>query len=364
MRPITPRKPSKDQRERGILFGLIELYLKEGRPVGSNTLRDNGFKALSSATIRNYFMKLEEEGLLRQQHSSGGRIPTPAAFKLYAETYLKSPLWDDKEKRFLRSALKKETRELAGYLQAVAEVLSEASRCAVFLSAPRFDHDFVMDIKLVSVDAHRCLSVLITDFGQVHTELLYTDKKISSFTLKRLESFFRWKLTGLDKPTLPPEEEALATRFYSEAMMRHLVGSSHFTTEDIYKTGFSKLLAYPDFNDATALAEGLGLFENEHALRLLLQQCAKAGELKCWIGDQLQACSALAIPYRINQSIVGVIALLGPNRIPYRKLFGLLDTAAEAITESLTKSLYKFKITLRQPDAAGVECLLLENKHA
>lgn len=242
-------------------------------------------------------------------------------------------------------------------------MISEASRCAVFLSAPRFDQDFVLDIKLVGVDSHRCLCVLITDFGQVHTELLYADKKMSSFTLKRLENFFRWKLTGLDQPDLSPEEEALATRFYSEVMMRHLVGSTHFTLEDIYKTGFSKLLTYTDFNDATALADGLGLFENQEALRTLLRECAKAGNLSCWIGGPLHACSALAIPYRINQSIAGSIAVLGPNRIPYRKLFGILETAAEALSDSLTKSLYKFKITFRQPEASSIERLLLENKN-
>jgi heat-inducible transcriptional repressor len=362
MKSLVPRKPPKDKREKWVLLGLVELYLETGKPIGSNTLKENGFDALSSATIRNYFSKLEEEGYLKQQHSSGGRVPTPAAYKLYAETYLKSPVVDEKEMRLLQTALKKETRELASYLQAVAEVLSEASRCAVFLSAPRFDQDMVMDIKMVAIDAHRLLSILVTDFGQVHTELLYTDKKMGNFTLKRLESFFRWKLTGVDKPTLPADEEAVAAKLYSEAMMRHLVGSSHFTAEDIYKTGFSKLLAYPDFNDATALAEGLGLFENEHALRLLLQECAKAGDLSCWIGDALHACSALAIPYKVHQNVVGVIALLGPNRIPYRKLFGLLHAASEAISESLTKSLYKFKITFRQPNSREFECLLLENK--
>lgn len=360
MKSLIPRKPPKDKREKWVLLGLIDLYLETGKPVGSNTLRENGFDTLSSATIRNYFAKLEEEGLLKQQHSSGGRIPTPLAYKLYAETYLKSPLIDEKENKLLRQNIRKETRELAVYLQSVAEVLSEATHCAVFLSAPRFDHDFVLDIKLVGIDSNRCLCVIITDFGQVMTELLYDSKKMSSFTLKRLENFFRWRLTGLDKPTLSADEEILAARFYNEVMMRHLVGSTHFTTEDIYKTGFSKLLAYPDFNDATALADGLGLFENEEALRTLLQDCAKAGDLSCWIGGSLQGCSALAIPYKINQSIAGSIAILGPNRIPYRKLFGILQTASEAISESLTSSLYKFKITFRHPEASNY--LLLENK--
>jgi heat-inducible transcriptional repressor len=362
MKSLIPRKPPKDKRERWVLLGLVELYLGMGKPVGSNTLRENGFDSLSSATIRNYFAKLEEDGYLKQQHSSGGRIPTPLAYKLYAETHLQSPLIDEKEKKFIRSALQKETRELASYLHSIAEVLSEATRCAVFLSAPCFDQDFVLDIKLVGIDSHRCLCVLITDFGQVHTELLYADKKMSSFTLKRIEGFFRWKLNGMDKPMLSPDEEALAAKFYTEVMLRHLVGTTHFTTEGVYKTGFSKLLAYTDFNDATALADGLGLFENKETLRILLQECAKAGGLSCWIGGNLHSCSAIAIPYRINKSIAGSIAILGPNRIPYRKLFGILEAAAETIGESLTKSLYKFKITFRQPEASSMEYLLLENK--
>ena len=63
MKSLTPKKPAKDQREKLILLGLVDLYLQSGKPVGSNTLRENGFEALSSATIRNYFSKLEEEGL-------------------------------------------------------------------------------------------------------------------------------------------------------------------------------------------------------------------------------------------------------------------------------------------------------------
>ena len=356
------RKPPKDQRERLVLMGLIELYLETGKPVGSNTLRENGFEALSSATIRNYFSKLEEEGLLKQQHSSGGRTPTSLAYQLYAEAHLKSPQIEEKDSKQLKKSLLKETRELASYLQHAAETVSEATGCAVFLSSPRFDQDFVTDVKLVAVDSHRCLCILITDFGLVHTETLYTDKRLSNFTIKRLEGYFHWKLTGLDKPTLSPEEEELAARFYSEAMLRHLVGSTHFSHEDITKTGFSKLLAFADFNDATALAEGLGLFENREALQTLLQECSKNGNLSCWIGGALQGCSAIAIPYRIHQNVVGAIAILGPHRIPYRKLFGILLAAADAISTSLTKSLYKFKISYRQPQNEPLH-LLLEKKN-
>lgn len=386
LKTIKSKKPPKDERERLLLLGLVELYLKSGKPVGSNTLKENGFENLSSATIRNYCTKLEEAGYLKQQHSSGGRIPTPLAYKLYVRTCLspgaESKLLSEKDKLFLRKHLAKEGREIASYLQRAAESISEITRCAVFLSAPRFDQDFVLDIKLVSLDPSRCLCVLITDFGLIHTETLYTEKKVSNFSLKRIEGYLRWKVTGLDKPVLNEEEELIAIHFYNEVMLRHIVNYTHFSAEDIYKTGFSKLLHYPDFNDASALANGLSLFENSLYLRTLLNECTKTNQLNCWISDDLYtiapaatSCSVIAAPYRINQTTVGAIALLGPNRIPYRHLFEILDAAASHISDSLTKSIYKFKISFRQPKPSSVgfqqsshqfldqaHCLQLEDK--
>lgn len=54
----------KQEKENHILLGLVELYIKTGKPIGSNTLKESGFDHLSSATIRNYFFKLEEQGFL------------------------------------------------------------------------------------------------------------------------------------------------------------------------------------------------------------------------------------------------------------------------------------------------------------
>lgn len=363
MKSLAQRKPTKDQRERLILFGLVDLYLKSGKPIGSNTLRENGFNALSSATIRNYFAKLEEEGLVKQQHSSGGRIPTAAAYKLYAEAHIDEPrIPSNEERKTIEQLLKKETREVASYLLQTTERISEITGCAAFLSAPRFDQDFILEIKLLLVDDHRLLCALITDFGIVRTEVLYTDKKLSSFTLKRLESYFNWRLTGIEKPALDPEEEAIGVRLYKELMLRHIIAQANFSAEDLFQAGFSKLLAYPDFNDAAALASGLALFENKQMLRKLLSKTSESGRLQSWIGEDLipyspeaSSCSVLAIPYRINQTTCGALGILGPTRIPYRELFGQLLQISESISDSLTRSVYKFKISFRSPKPSSLE---------
>ena len=349
-------KPHRKDRERLVLHGLIELYVKHGKPVGSQTLKEQGFESLSSATIRNYFSKLEQAGMLEQQHSSGGRIPTAKAFHVYAESQKEAKSLSGADLNLLKRTLLVETKETHRYMEQAAELLSELSGCAVFLSMPRFDQDFVIDVKLVEVDASRCLAVLVTEFGLVHTELLHTQKKLSAHALKRIEAFFHYRMTGLDEPNLSGDEQEIALRFYKEVMLRHVVKTASFSHADIYKTGFSKLLKYPEFNSSTALATGLSLFEDEQALEKLLETC---NELKFLIGgENLEDCSSLICPYSVQNRRVGAIGILGPMRIPYPKLFALLKAASELISEGLTRNLYKFKITFRQVG----ESLLLEDK--
>ncbi|MFY7842905.1 MAG: heat-inducible transcriptional repressor HrcA [Rhabdochlamydiaceae bacterium] len=356
LKKMPPQKPAKDQREHLLLMGLVELYLKLGKPIGSNTLKENGFGSLSSATIRNYFAKLETNGYLKQQHSSGGRVPTTLAYKAYSEDCLKQNGAKEEGLEFLTTVLQSETRQIVTYLQKAVESISEATHCAAFLSAPRFDQDFVNDIKLVGIDPTRSLCILVTDFGLIHTEIIYCEKKLSKFTIKRIESYLYSRLTNQAKPVLTPEEEMIGSRFYSEIMLRHIVNYNNFSSEDIYKTGFAKLLKYPDFNEASALAGGLAIFENPQSLKNLLTECQQKPGLTCLIGEDLHKiipnasiCSVIAIPYKINQTPVGALAILGPNRVPYKKLFGILQGVSDLISETLTKSLYKFKITHRMP---------------
>ena len=231
---MAPRRKVREEREHAVLLGLVELYLLTGKPVGSNTLKDHGFEHISSATIRNYFSKLEAQGMLKQQHSSGGRVPTSLAYKYYATHHLISNMLDPSDLQLLKKELNQDTKEIATYHQNASELLSHLTQGAIFLSAPRFDQDLITDVKLISIDGKRCLCVMITDFGLVHTEILYTPKKLSSFSLRRLESYFHFRMTGLDRPKLSNQEEELATQFYNEILLRHIVNYSNFSTEDVY----------------------------------------------------------------------------------------------------------------------------------
>ncbi|MBA2728908.1 MAG: heat-inducible transcriptional repressor HrcA [Parachlamydiaceae bacterium] len=359
---VALKKTGKEERQERVLNALVEQYIKTGKAIGSHTLKESGFSDLSTATIRNYFASLEDQGYLTQQHSSGGRLPTHLAYRFYALQQINSRALTPKNQELCQELSSNESREIAAYLQQAAELLSQLTNCAVFLSAPRFDHDFITALKLVGLDQSRCLCVLITDFGVIQTELIYVDIKLSAFAIKRMEDYFQWRLTGIQKPeNLEPEEELLAQKIYNELMLRYLVGYSNFTDEEIYRTGMSKLISYPEFQDPAVLSSSLALFENTHSMRLLLKECTSLNHIKVWIGDDLSShtsetpnCTVAAIPYHINQQAVGAIGILSAVRIPYKEVFALLHAFSESITTSLTRNIYKFKIKYRQPKEESI----------
>lgn len=66
-----------------LLDKIIQGYIESQGPIGSETLKMSMSIKISSATIRNYFKILSDEGILTQTHVSGGRIPTALALRNY-----------------------------------------------------------------------------------------------------------------------------------------------------------------------------------------------------------------------------------------------------------------------------------------
>lgn len=69
------------ERQTKILAAIIEQYAEVAVPVGSVTLAK--LFGVSSATIRSEMARLEEAGLIKQPHTSAGRIPTDKGYRLY-----------------------------------------------------------------------------------------------------------------------------------------------------------------------------------------------------------------------------------------------------------------------------------------
>lgn len=107
-------------RQREILYAIIEEYAEMAAPVGSVTLAK--LFDVSSATIRAEMGKLEAMGYIMQPHTSAGRIPTDAGYRMYVNS-LQEKLERDahkprSEQQKINEGSNRQTRALATRIQA------------------------------------------------------------------------------------------------------------------------------------------------------------------------------------------------------------------------------------------------------
>lgn len=362
-RVLPPKRAGRRDREKKILITLVEYFLRTGKAVGSQVLQDVGFSDISSATIRNYFVSLEQEGYLKQQHTSGGRIPQSKAYVEYAK-YCLDALEAEKETKAYPLGLKEvEATGIVALIQQAAENLSLKTKASIAISAPRFDHDTVTDLHYVFLDIHRALAVVLTEFGLVHTEVMNTPFTLTHSLLRKAERFARSRLfrEPLEAELFEAEELSYVRKLYQEAMAAYFVRYSSISEEDVWRSGFSQLLKHPEFAETESLSASLTLFENIGVLRAFMRETMRSQKIRFWIGDQLipyvtgePNCALITIPYTIGPRAVGAIAVVGSMRTFYLELFRILRDAAAELSEILTSCFMHQKLSYRMPASNAV----------
>ncbi len=124
---LTPRKNQ-------ILTIVVRQYIKDAEPVGSKRIQDEYEVPISSATIRNEMVELEEMGMLVQPHISAGRIPTVEAYRYY----INHVLHDVEPDALFFEPMMGEPVDDHGphWIRKVARALSEEVGTGVFVASP------------------------------------------------------------------------------------------------------------------------------------------------------------------------------------------------------------------------------------
>ncbi|MCX5707033.1 MAG: hypothetical protein NTW13_05215 [Candidatus Omnitrophica bacterium] len=122
----------REPRRKAILGATINKYIREAVPVASDDIADHF--DLSSATIRNIFVELEDSGYLMHSHTSGGRIPTEKGYRYYVDFLLSQMQLMDGEKKQIIKEYKKEIKRLEDALEETSELISQTTHYAGIVS--------------------------------------------------------------------------------------------------------------------------------------------------------------------------------------------------------------------------------------
>ena len=156
-----------------VLSAIVEDYVQTSEPVGSKALLDRHQLNVSAATVRNDMAALEDEGLIIAPHTSAGRIPTDAGYRLFVDRLQAIRPMSRGERAAITDYLEG-ADDLDVVLDSTVRLLSTLTRQVAVVQYPSLTRSTVKHIELVPMSETRLMVVVIMGTGRVEQRVVPT----------------------------------------------------------------------------------------------------------------------------------------------------------------------------------------------
>jgi heat-inducible transcriptional repressor len=337
-----------DDRKLEVLRAIVEDYVATQEPVGSKALVERHRLRVSPATVRNDMAVLEDEGFLRQPHTSAGRVPTDKGYRLFVDKLSRiKPLTPAERRaieRFLIGAV-----DLDDVVHRTVRLLAQLTRQVAVVQYPSLARSRVRHVELVPISGTRLMVVMITDTGRVEQRLVELPGPTSGEDVTEIRQLINERLGGLAlgettalvqamqeqvKPELRPHMNSLATVLLETLVER--------TEERVALAGTANLTRGGILDFSGTIRPILEALEEEVILLKLFGQADRT-LTTVRIGDEneiedLRGTSVVTTGYGPGNTAVGGLGVLGPTRMDYPATIATVRAVARYVGEVLAQS--------------------------
>jgi len=337
-----------NERSGRVLAALVREYIASGEPVASSLLVTAGGLGISSATVRNILAWLEEEGYVRQPHTSAGRIPTDRGYRYYVDLLLENRR-PHRTSTAVEARLRRDSpdRLVDSVLPQLSHVISQASRAIAFATRPAHAAAVFDRVEFVPLSATRVLVIIVASGGHVIQKVVDLGEALSSDDLRQAANYLNAEFAGLP---LHRAREAVFERINEERLLydtlraraMRLATSTFADLPDdrtMYVEGASALL-----DDSSGLTLGtlqmlLHMIEEKQKLLQILDEYIDGPGLTVVIGAEhldpmLRPFSLILSTYNDGAGR-GLVGVIGPTRMRYPRAIAVVDGAAQAVSRVL-----------------------------
>ena len=335
-------------RHKEILEAVVRLNIETGRPVSSSLVERFLNRAYSSATIRNVMKNLEQEGLLEQRHTSAGRSPTDAGFRRFVDALLTAwPLqqWDTPRhmRRIVTDSLRRHTGG-HGMVRELARLLSRLTANISIILGPSWEAVRVVRIELYRKEGRRVLMVLVLENALVRTGVVMPREAYGPDLLADASRILSERISGRTLAEIRAgvldsliASASVAGRCASQLAQHGLDLFADLEVEDLELEGIAQVLDEPEFSEPEQLKALIRFIESPRTIREALHRLHNEtrGDLGVWIGrenpiDELRPFSLMAGRFDL-EGRAGILAVLGPKRMPYPRAFAGIDVLRRSL---------------------------------
>jgi len=335
-----------DQRARQLLRTLIGRYIRDGEPVGSQTLARHAGLDVSAATIRNILADLEEQGLLAAPHTSAGRVPTAQGYRVFVDSLLQVQPLPNAEMARLRGELASGggTQSLLG---SASELVSAMTHFVGVVSVPRREQFAFRHIDFVALDAQRVMAILVFSDNDVQNRIIQTRRPYEASELERVANYLNAHFAGRQVADIRASllRELQAARSEMEALLSHTVELAEqvlapVEDDDMLVAGQTRLIGVQDLSDLDRLRELFEAFARKREILQLLERTIRAPGVRIFIGEEtglapLEGVSLVTAPYGAGGKVLGVLGVIGPTRMAYDRVIPVVQATADLLGAAL-----------------------------
>ncbi len=332
------------EREESVLSSVIHQYVATAKPVGSQLIAEK--MDVSSATIRNVMVDLEKRGYLTHPHTSAGRIPVDSGYRFYVDRLMQARALNLKEKNQIEQEYQKSKAAVETLMRHTAKILSAMTHLAG-LAVFHVPQEISLDhFKIVAIDSKKVMVILVLGQGLVKEEIVWLEgpvglKEIVKIT-QLLNSRFGGKTLSQIRESLLREVESVKKTKLGiiETALKLIESALQFDSEEVHLEGASYLTEQPEFHNYQMMEQVVRLVEEKQSLAQILgRQWTKPG-LAVEIGRELSQASLRSfsfvhIPYYYQGQVVGALGVLGPTRMAYDRVAGLVSHMARQLESAL-----------------------------
>ena len=343
--PHRPADPVLDPRARHLLRTLIARYIRDGEPIGSQTLARHAGLDVSPATIRNILADLEDVGLLAAPHTSAGRVPTAQGYRLFVDSLLQVQPLGEGEVARLRAELPAGvgTQSLLG---SASELVSAMTHFVGVVSVPRREQFAFRRIDFVPLDGQRVLAIVVFADSDVQNRILHTRRAYDQDELERVASYLNSHYAGrpLAEARALLVDELRRARDEMEALMAQALELADQAmaadAEDMLVAGQTRLIGVQDLSDLDRLRELFEAFASKREMLQLLERTLRAPGVRIFIGEEtgmasLDGVSLVTAPYGAGGRTLGVLGVIGPTRMAYERVIPVVQATADVLSQAL-----------------------------
>lgn len=328
------------ERKKKILQSVVNEYVESAIPVSSKAITQKHMTDVSSATVRSELAALEEMGYLTQFHTSGGRIPSPKAYKLYIEELLERSELTSEQVNFIRESFARRASHAESIVKSVADLISELTDyTSVALSDPSAER--VKNVGLFPC-GDKALLLLVTDLRILKDSFIALPEEMEEEELARISATLQAVFGGrrLDSVREAEAEAMNAFTSYRQVCREILDALFAYTSrKDVILSGESKSLQKPEYDDAEKVKEFLSLVESKEKIQGLLAEEDPEIRIQVKIGGEgvPEDCSLVSANYSVGGRQLGTYGVVGPVRMDYAKVVSVLENVGE-ILQKLVKN--------------------------